>query len=166
MDTFLLEWAGLTRESALLLIPVVAFAEACVGIGLFVSGFIVLILATTFYSLHLVNLTEISVLAFLGAAAGDHTGYWCGRLLGPRLHHALRQPRTAALAERADALIRRHGGAAIVIGRFFPAVRSIVPALVGLSGYPPLKYSLLDLVTCMVWGPALAALVALGAQAF
>ena len=36
MDSFLLQWAGMTRESALLLIPLVAFAEACVGIGLFV----------------------------------------------------------------------------------------------------------------------------------
>ncbi len=47
----------------------------------------------------------------------------------------------------------------MVIGRFIPAVRPIVPFLLGVSGLKALKFYLSDLIACLLWGLALGVLV-------
>src|SRR5258706_519175 len=79
---------------------------------------------------------EITLL-LVGAMAGDSIGYLAGRRLGPRL-------RTTRLGQRvgndrwekADALLRRHGGRAVFLGRFVAFARTLVPRLAGISGLP------------------------------
>ena len=60
---------------------------------------------------------------------------------------------------KAEGLIRRYGSAAIFIGRFIPAIRSIIPALVGASGIKRLRYSLVDTLACLCWVMAFAAIL-------
>ena len=57
---------------------------------------------------------------------------------------------------RAERLVRRFGWGAILIGRFIPAIRSLVPAITGVSGFPRARYSAFDLVACMLWSAGLA----------
>ncbi|MGB1582085.1 MAG: DedA family protein, partial [Nevskiales bacterium] len=56
-----------------------------------------------------------------------------------------------------------YGPWAIFIGRFLPAIRSLVPAMLGISGFQRLRYSLLDMTACSLWALGLAAIV-LGAH--
>jgi membrane-associated protein len=56
--------------------------------------------------------------------------------------------------------VQRHGGAAIFIGRFVPAIRSLVPVLVGISGFGRLRFLLLDALACLLWALTLGAIVA------
>ena len=60
---------------------------------------------------------------------------------------------------KAEGLIRRYGSAAIFIGRFIPAIRSIIPALTGISGFERLRYSFVDALACLSWVLALAAIL-------
>jgi len=56
-------------------------------------------------------------------------------------------------------MIRRYGSAAIFIGRFMPAIRSVIPVMVGISGMKRLRYSLNDTLACLAWVLALAVLL-------
>ena len=144
---------------ALLLIPLFAFAEACVGIGLFVSGAFLVIVASFVQREELVDIQYISLLAMLGAFAGDQLGYYCGRWIGPRFHHMRLVQRYPASIDKAETLIRRYGAGAVFIGRFIPAIRSVIPALLGISQYDRLRYALLDLLACGLWSAALGGIL-------
>lgn len=159
MDTLILEWLERNREYALLLVPLIAFAEACIGIGLFVSGFILVAVATVLYSSDYATLSQIIPLAWAGAILGDHSGFLVGAHFGPRFHHLRLAQRYQKVLRKAESLVQRHGSAAIFIGRFVPAIRSLVPALIGISGFARLRYFLLDVLACLLWALTLGLIV-------
>lgn len=143
------------------MVPVLAFLESCLGIGLFVSGALLLIVASVLFSTGVASLELMVPLAMLGALAGDHIGFYVGTLVGPRFHHSDFAKKYSQQVNRADALIARFGGFAIFVGRFVPAIRSIVPAVVGISGFSKRKFTVLDILACLGWALALAVLVRL-----
>ncbi len=145
----------------MILVPALAFLESCLGIGLFVSGALLLIVASVLFSNGVASLEIMVPLAMLGALAGDHIGFYIGLLIGPRFHHSEFATKYGQQIKRADALIERFGGFAIFVGRFVPAIRSIVPAVVGISGFSKRKFFLLDALACLSWSLALALLVKL-----
>lgn len=155
IEQVILDWLDTNRDYAILLIPVLAFAESCVGIGLFISGAFLLLVSATLYNNELAGLESIIPLAFAGAFLGDHVGFFLGRVLGPRFHRIGLAQKYQSSVTRAESLIRRYGGAAIFLGRFVPAIRSLIPAMVGISGFGRLRFSLLDAVACLVWSLAL-----------
>ena len=59
----LLDWLDQYREQALWLIPLLAFAEACVGLGLIVSGAFLVIVATTLLTTGTATLAQMVPLA-------------------------------------------------------------------------------------------------------
>ncbi len=163
MSEALIDWARQHQELALLLVPAFAFMETCVGIGLFVSSLFLVIICSIFFANGWAGVAEMSVLAMLGSSLGDHVGYYAGRTIGPGVHHSRLVQRHRDKWERGEDLIRRFGPWAIFIGRFLPAIRSLVPALMGFSGFPRLRYSLLDIAACSLWALGLAGIV-LGAH--
>lgn len=159
IDTLVLEWLDNHRDYAIVLVPLLAFAEACIGIGLFVSGAVLLLVSAALYSNGIASLELILPLAFLGAMLGDHAGYYSGFVLGPRFHRLGLVQKYRTQVQSAEDLIRRYGSAAIFIGRFVPAIRSVIPALSGISGISRARYTLLDAAACILWALALGVLL-------
>lgn len=151
----MLDWIQNHQNLGLLLVPLFAFGEACIGIGLFVSGLFLVTAGSLLYANGIASLAEILPLALLGAALGDHAGFYVGHRLGPRFHELRLATRYRANLLRAEDLIRRYGAIAIFIGRFIPAIRSVIPALIGVSGFQRLRYTLVDLLACSLWSTAL-----------
>jgi len=129
-------------------------------VGLFVSGLFLFGVATVMVETQILTLWQIAPLAFIGALLGDHTGYFVGRHFGPRFHQFRLAQRYRKQMERGERLILRHGPSTIFIGRFIPAIRSLLPAMLGISGFAVVRYSLLDTIACGAWAIALAGLVA------
>ena len=159
IESFILDWLDSNRDYAIALVPLLAFAESCVGVGLVISGALLLLVASTLYSNGIAGLEVLLPLAFFGALIGDHAGYYFGRSLGARFHQIGLIKKYQANVAKAEGLIRRYGSAAIFIGRFIPAIRSIIPALVGASSIKRLRYSLVDALACLCWVVAFAAIL-------
>jgi membrane protein DedA with SNARE-associated domain len=143
---------------AMTLILILAFLEACPGIGLLISGVLLLATATAFHANDMLTLEQISMVAFVGAIIADHLGFYLGRVVGPRFHHSDFAQRHAERIAKTERLLRRFGLAAIPVGRLIPAVRSITPMLLGLSGISRVYFSLVDVLACAFWAAALGAL--------
>ena len=108
------------------MIPLLAFLEACPGIGLLVSGVVLLTVSTILYTEQLATLAQIVPLAFAGACLSDHLGFYLGRWLGDKLHHTGFAKKRASQLQKSERFILKHGASAIVLGRLVPAVRSLV----------------------------------------
>ncbi len=159
VDLFFFSWVEANLRYAILFVPLFAFAEACIGIGLFVSGVFLVAVSSIVIDQQLASLPVIALLAFFGAVAGDHVGFYVGRWVGPHFHHIGVVEKRKASFERAEKLIRYYGPFAVFIGRFIPAIRSIIPALLGITDFEKVKFSILDSLACLLWATALAAIV-------
>lgn len=163
MNEALIEWARQHAQHAVLLVPLFAFMETCVGIGLFVSGLFLVIICSIFYANGWAGVPMMALLAAVGSSLGDHAGFYIGRAIGPGVHHLKIVERHRDKLARSEAMVRRYGAWAIFIGRFLPAIRSLVPATLGISGFDRLRYTLLDVTACGLWALGLAGIV-LGAH--
>ena len=141
------------------MIPLLAFAEACPGIGLVVSGAILLGVCTVMYTEQIATLSQMLPLAFSGACLADHLGFYLGRWIGPPFHHTRFALRRKAMLDKTEAMFRKHSELAILLGRLMTAIRSLTPLLAGVSGMSRLRYSLLDLLACSIWTAGLGLLV-------
>lgn len=159
MDQFIMDWLREHRDMALLVVPLLAFMEAVPGVGLFVSGVILLSVCTFLYVEQIATLAQMLPLAFIGAAISDHLGYYAGRWIGPRFHHSGFAQRRRGAIDRAENMFRRYGEFAIVLGRLMTAIRSIVPLMTGITGIDRLRYTLFDLLACAIWTTGLGILV-------
>ena len=141
------------------MIPLLAFLEACPRIGLFVSGVILLSVSTLLYTEQIATLSQILPLAFAGACLSDHLGFYIGHIFGPKLHQtAFAQKRMTEIA-KSEAFILKFGTLSVLGGRLIPAVRSLVPMMIGISGTSRLKFTLVDLAACAIWITGLGLLV-------
>ena len=141
------------------MIPLIAFAEACPGIGLVVSGAILLGVCTVMYTEQIATLSQMLPLAFSGACLADHLGFYLGRWIGPPFHNTRFALRRKAMLDKTEAMFRKHSELAILLGRLMTAIRSLTPLLAGVSGMSRLRYSLLDLLACSIWTAGLGLLV-------
>lgn len=101
------------------------------------------------------GLGQIVPLAMAGAVLGDHVGYYTGRWVGPRFHSFAFAQKHQARLQRSEAMILKYGPYAIFIGRFIPAIRSLIPPMLGISGFNATRYSTLDVAACLLWSVCL-----------
>ena len=93
----------------------------------------------------------------VAAIAGDAVNYAVGRSAGSRLIHQARvDPRwgrwiNPVYIERAHAFFERHGGKAIVLGRFMPIVRTFVPFVAGVAEMSYPAFALYNVAGAFIW---------------
>ena len=153
------EWMADPPPYIILLVPLFAFLESCAIVGIFVSGLILLSTATLLYSTGNSTILEIVPLAFFGAMAGDHTGYFLGRFVGDKFWKAPILRRYEQRKHQVHQLLEKSAPFAICMGRLTPALRSITPIVAGVSGLSPARFLAFDLLACTIWAAGLCLLV-------
>ncbi|WP_427131187.1 VTT domain-containing protein [Pseudarthrobacter sp. S9] len=85
------------------------------------------------------------------AVAGDQVGYMLGRTFGRKwFKDDARVWKTAHLTATED-FFRRHGGAAIVLARFVPMVRTFAPLSAGIARYGYKSFTLWNVTGALAW---------------
>ena len=141
---------------AVIAVPIFAFAEAFVGLGLFVSGALLVIVSSIVYENELLGIAGISSLAFLGALLGDQAGFYVGKWMGPYFHEIKFVKKRQNTVQKANNMVANYGSYVIFLGRFLPAIRSIIPAMLGIAGFNKFMFLILDFLACLLWSSALA----------
>jgi membrane-associated protein len=104
------------------------------------------------------SVAVIAVCAFLAAAAGDQVGFFLGHRFGRRWFRPDARVLKTAHLEQAEAFFERHGGKALVLGRFVPVVRTFVPLAAGTSGYPYRRFIVWNLTGAVLWAVGMTVL--------
>ena len=162
MVELLSEWVAAIPPNTLAIVPLIAFLESCVVVGLFVSGIFLLTIVSLIYAQGEVGLLPLVSLAFFGAFIGDQLGFYIGRGGAPFLWHSRWVRKQLVRRKQAYRRYRRllltATPVAICIGRLSPPIRSISPVVAGLSGLSPVTFLICDLFACFVWSIGLAVL--------
>jgi membrane-associated protein len=130
-----------------LLFPFLPGDTLLFSLGLFISAGDLDVLPGSRAVELLVALAALLVAAFLG----NVSGYEIGRLIGPRLHaHDGRIIKRKHILQT-DAFFARHGGRALVLGRFVPFVRTYVTVVAGVTEMPRRRFWSWSLLGAALW---------------
>ena len=112
----------------------VVFIESAFPFGFFLPGDTVLFAAGLFAAKGQFPIAFAILMIFLANFAGVTIGYWTGRGVGKRyVSQESKLLFRHEYVEKAEKFYAKHGGKAIVLGRFIPAVRSFVPIIAGVA---------------------------------
>jgi membrane-associated protein len=138
------------------LVAGLAFLETGAFVGLIAPGETAIVIGGVVAAQGDVSLPLIALAAWLAAAAGDLASYALGRRLGrPFLvAHGPRVGVTAPRLARVETFFDRHGGKAILIGRFVGLVRAVAPFVAGASRLELRRFLPYSLLGTLVWATA------------
>jgi len=133
---------------------VVVFAETGLFFGFFLPGDYLLFMAGLLCSSGMIDV-QLGTLLFSVMAAsilGNYTGYWFGYRTGPMLFKKndsiFFKKRYITVAEE---FYKKHGGMALVLGRFFPIIRTFAPIFAGVVKVEFKKFTLYNFTGGIAW---------------
>jgi membrane-associated protein len=140
-------------------IVTVIFIESGFPFGFFLPGDTVLFAAGLLASKGHFPLALAVLLIFISNFAGVTIGYWSGRGLGKR--YVQREDNMLMrheYVEKAEAFYEKHGGKAIILGRFIPAVRSFVPIIAGVAKMRYRDLMIFNAIGAALWAISIPAI--------
>jgi membrane-associated protein len=108
------------------------------------------------------SLIALAAAVTAGGMAGDRITYLIGRRMGGRV----RNRRLVAAKAKAEHALRRHGGLAILIGRFLPYGRAATALTSGSVAMSAARYGLFTGLASAAWAAYTIALGRLGGATF
>jgi membrane-associated protein len=97
------------------------------------------------------NLAAVVIGSFVAAVVGAQLGYAIGRRYGTRLFKPDARLFKTEYLERAQDFFDKRGPRAVVLARFIPFVRTIVPMLAGTGRMPMRKYATANVIGAAIW---------------
>ncbi len=146
-------------EHVWLVILLFAFIEAFFMSGIIMSSAILFSICIFVYNAELMSIFTIVPLAIIGAHFGDMGSFLCGKTIGPQLLTSKPLVKRQKTISRAQKFLDKTGPFTVLFGRFIPALRPVVPFLLGISDLKTVRFYIADVIACICWGIALGFLV-------
>jgi membrane-associated protein len=135
----------------------IVFAETGLVVTPFLPGDSLLFATGAIAATGALDVRLATILVLVAAIAGDAVNYAIGRTAGTRvIHLAKTDPRWGRWVnpdyiQRAHEFFERHGGKAIVLGRFMPIVRTFVPFVAGVAEMSYPAFALYNVTGAVAW---------------
>lgn len=100
----------------------------------------------------ILNVNLLFMLLVAASVMGNGINYFTGKWIGPKVFHSphswLFNP---AHLQKAHQFYERYGGKAIIIARFLPIVRTVVPFIAGVGYMSYRQFFIFNLIGAMLW---------------
>ncbi|HAM24556.1 MAG TPA: hypothetical protein DHW34_01425 [Actinobacteria bacterium] len=101
----------------------------------------------------------VIALISVAAIAGNVCGYWIGRTAGPAVFS---RPKSRFFkpeyVERTSQFFDRYGAFALIVARFTPIVRTIVPVMAGTGRMSAVRFTVLSVIGGVLWAGSMTSL--------
>jgi len=153
LDQVLTDVGSRLGQWTYLLVGALAFLETGAFVGLVAPGETAIIVGGVVAGQGEIDLIALIAIVWACAVAGDLTSYFLGRRLGRSflVEHGARVKITPDRLETVEDFFAKHGGKAILIGRFVGLVRAIAPFLAGSSGMKLRRFVPYDVLGAGLW---------------
>jgi len=128
------------------------FAETGLFVGIILPGDSLLFTAGFLASQDYFQIVVLCLIVFTASFLGDNTGYVIGHRLGRRLF--IREESRFFKPEyplKGQEFLQKHGGRAILIGKFMPIVRTMVPMVAGASHMEYKRFVTFNIIGGLIW---------------
>ena len=136
---------------------VIIFIETGIVIWPFLPGDSLLFAAGALAATGVLDIRIVVVLLIIAAIAGDAVNYSIGRYVGPKVFSAedhqgfFHKLLNREHLDKAHAFFEKHGGMAIVSGRFAPIIRTFVPFVAGAASMTASKFVFFNVAGGILW---------------
>lgn len=144
----IIHYGGLT------LLVLVIFAETGMMVGFFLPGDSLLFTAGLLTATGVLDHHILTVLLSVTTAAilGDNSGYYVGKKMGKALfkkkESLLFKPEYVTLTKQ---FYDKHGGKALILGKFLPIIRTFAPILAGVVDLEYKKFLFYNVTGAILW---------------
>lgn len=153
---------ALTTSEPVLLIAIVGalvFLETGVVVAFFLPGDSLLFAAGMVVATRQdASLVPLMIVVAIASFLGDQVGYHLGRRYGRTYVTSRGGERMAKLLSRSERFYERFGWTAIVLARFYPWLRSLVPPVAGMSAMSRPTFVSANLAGAALWGTGITGL--------
>lgn len=135
------------------------FAESGLLFGFIFPGDSLLFTAGFLASQGYLNIFVLLASCFLAAVAGDSAGYYFGKKAGPRIF--TREDSRFFKKEyihRAHKFYEKYGGRSLVLARFLPVIRTLVPIMAGVGKMKYAHFLFYNIFGGVLWAVGLLSL--------
>ncbi|MCC6816501.1 MAG: DedA family protein [Saprospiraceae bacterium] len=129
----------------------ILFCETGLVVAAILPGDSLLFAAGALSSSGNLNLYYTMLFIIVGAILGNQSNFYIGRWLGPRLSTLNTKWINKEYIERTQKFYEKHGGKALIIGRFLPIIRTFVPLVAGIGKMNAGKFLIYNIVGALVW---------------
>ncbi len=135
----------------------IIFIETGLVIWPFLPGDSLLFAAGALAATGVLDISVIVILLIAAAVAGDAVNYSIGRYVGPKVFSAhdyrgfLHKLLNRDHLDKAHAFFEKHGGMAVVSGRFVPIVRTFVPFVAGAASMTASTFVFYNIIGGIIW---------------
>lgn len=149
----IIHWISLNPQWSILIIFLVAFLESLIILSLFVPGWLLLVGFGTLIGGGILDFKWMVLASFLGAVLGEGLGYYLGWHYRNELYQLKWFQTHQSWLQKSQNFFARHGAASVAMGRFFGPVRAFIPLIAGISKMPPVRFTLINIFSAMIWAP-------------
>lgn len=146
----------LIRYGGLALLLIIIFLENGVFFGFFLPGDSLLFTAglLAYPEVGVLDVSLEHLILYIGLAAIG--GYYAGYFFGYKTGEALYKRKDTLFFKKeyittAEVFYKKYGGAALVLGRFLPIVRTFAPILAGVVKVRPIVFFMFNVVGAFLW---------------
>ena len=157
VDRYLLDLVNNYGALSYVILFAIVFAETGLIVTPFLPGDSLIFAVGALAAVGAFDVRLAFLLLVVAAIAGDAVNYAIGRSAGLGIiHRAQTNPRwgrwvNPAYIARAHEFFERHGGKAIVLGRFVPIVRTFVPFVAGVAEMSYRTFALYNVTGALAW---------------
>lgn len=128
------------------IIGLAALLEAFFATGVFIPGTLVVDAGGILVQHGVLDFFDLAWFVAIGSILGGEVGYWAG-VWARRGMNTRWKPENSPSYQRAERLFRRHGGLALVLGRFSGPVAGLVPFAAAVSGMERRRFLIWNIVS-------------------
>jgi undecaprenyl-diphosphatase len=129
-------------------------AEALPVVGAAVPGTAIIVALGALVPSGALGFWPLVLATTAGAIAGDGFSYWLGHRYRAEIGTIWPLSGRPGLIGQGEAFFARHGGKAILVARFTPGVRAIVPLVAGVIGMPVARFYAMNALSAVLWAPS------------
>jgi membrane-associated protein len=131
----------------------IVFIETGLLFGFFLPGDSILFSAGLVAASHgNINIVILVTAIFLAAFFGDQVGFVIGRVVGRPYLDKRESPRMKRMIAKSEVFYEKYGWWAVVIARYFPWIRTFVPAIAGAAKMNYYKFLSANALGAFLWG--------------
>ena len=136
-----------------LILFIIIFAETGLVVTPFLPGDSLLIAAGALVSVGNtgMNIYLLAIILIVAAIVGNTVNYEIGRYLGIRVFKAENKILKLEYYEQTQQFFLKHGAKAIIMGRFLPILRTVVPFVAGIGKLERTRFNYLNIIGGVLW---------------